>query len=803
MSNDNANRNKILERSFSYSEAIGNTSRRSSIAIPKIGNTEVYTNEELKNKYRISQTYVEGKEILFPSGADRVAEIGNVDLKNEDAYATSYSLEDYRDFSNVSSEETDDEGTKGLVMKIDVEGELVELRGCAVSDSTKVASDESTRVLTSPVYQAEYDSIELDETTYYSSTLQDSSNLPRSHAHHLTKRKKKKGGPRRNTGRPQRSRRVVLKSGEENVPVRSNIPSKSLKYMRDIVNTVINSKWRFIILLMVCAHFAFWLLFATIWFFVTRSYQDDIGDGKEHCVTGTSSFAGMLMMAVETQMTIGYGVRYPNEECPEAIIIMVLEIVAGTALSGGLSSLLFTKLVRPNRHVSSVGFSKKATICLRDGELCLVFRVWDLMKMHVIDSTITAYMLKPIKTLEGELVQNYIHQLKLNESRAFLLWPITVTHVINSESPLYDFSAQDMMDYRFEIVVCLTGASKSMGTVTQSRTSYLSKEINWGYRFKNVVKYSKKDESYVIDMENLNTVEQVDTPLCSASCLKEFEEDIKSSRNILSVSPTDTSLIQEDCSTLSKTGGSIPSSPSVSFVAGTQRSYGWNYRPFADSVSQGMTPNSTNNFTVDLTKRDHLRTLRDPSSQPFAGLMEMPCCYDNSTITFSRIEHTCTIRSSMTHANTHRRYIDEIGIPSTQRGVKSTVGEIHLDCSTSFTVQGTVNYTSRREVSVDDCIAEMARWREPMKVKVSKDRRRHLNDGPWNRQVIETSECFNSRKLTVQLAPGRDERPNFYVNQIGGILEERNFKHTKETSSHEAIEGRVRPKSYIRLTPET
>ena len=28
-------------------------------------------------------------------------------------------------------------------------------------------------------------------------------------------------------------------------------------------------------------------------------------------------------------MTMGYGVRYPNEECPEAIIIMVLEVRMG------------------------------------------------------------------------------------------------------------------------------------------------------------------------------------------------------------------------------------------------------------------------------------------------------------------------------------------------------------------------------------------------------------------------------------------------------------------------------------------
>ncbi|XP_049881017.1 G protein-activated inward rectifier potassium channel 3-like isoform X2 [Pectinophora gossypiella] len=404
-----------------------------------------------------------------------------------------------------------------------------------------------------------------------------------------SRRKKKGTVHRRRHGRRLRSRRVVNKNGEENVPIRSNIPAKSMKYMRDIVNTVINSKWRFIIVMMVICHFVFWLTFATIWYIVSQSYADDIGDGRQHCVNGTSTFAGLLMMSVETQMTIGYGVRFPNEECPEAIIVMVIEIVAGTAMSGGLSSLLFTKLVRPNRHVSSVGFSKKAIVCLRDGELVLQFRVWDLLNLHIISTNITAYMLKPIRTLEGELVHNYIHPLKLKQATAFLLWPITVWHVIDTESPLYDFSAQDMMDYRFEIVVCLTGSSKSMGTVTQSRTSYLSKEISWGYRFKNVLHYSKSKESYVIDIDNLNTVEQVDTPLCSASRLKGFEIDFKSSRNILStpnISLTNVSLSQED--SLSQADDSIPSSSSLN-RHGTQRSFGWNFRRFQPEKYVGKT----------------------------------------------------------------------------------------------------------------------------------------------------------------------------------------------------------------------
>lgn len=539
-------RARPFERSSSYSAAIGNSI--SSIELPNIGNTEVYTNEELKKRYRISQNYVEGKEIIFPyNDNDDTNEFDEVF-----SYQTQYSSDGSVDGA-------------GLVMKIDVE--------CTTETSSpstvyKQLSSNSTQPLVSNA-QDDLDNIEV-EPIY--SSVQETATNAHGYSTPYSRRRKEQTRRRHQVGRPIRSRRVILKNGEDNVPVRSNIPSKSMKYMRDIVNTIINSKWRFIILLMIVSHFFFWFLFAGIWYAVTLSYQDDIGDEKEHCITGTSSFAGLLMMAVETQMTIGYGVRYPNEECPEAIVIMVLEIVAGTAISGALASLLFLKLIRPNRHLYYVGFSKKATVCMRDGHLCLMFRVWDLLNFHIINGHVTAYMLKPIRTLEGEFVQNYIHQLKLKEANSFLIWPITVVHVIDDSSPLYDFSAQDMMDYRFEIVVCLTGSSKNMGTVTQSRTSYLSKEIIWGHRFKNVLNYCKNEESYDIDIDNLNTTEQVDTPLCSASQLKEFEN---------------MSFVPEDSSTLSMAADSFPSAFSTPNVSRSntqrsQKSYGWNYRKFPE-----------------------------------------------------------------------------------------------------------------------------------------------------------------------------------------------------------------------------
>lgn len=61
--------------------------------------------------------------------------------------------------------------------------------------------------------------------------------------------------------------------------------------------------------------------------------------------------------------------------------------------------------------------------------------------------------------------------------------------------------------------------------MTQSRTSYLPKEISWGHRFQNLTHYDRKENTYVADFENFDETVEVDTPLCSARRLDEVLED--------------------------------------------------------------------------------------------------------------------------------------------------------------------------------------------------------------------------------------------------------------------------------------
>jgi len=49
-----------------------------------------------------------------------------------------------------------------------------------------------------------------------------------------------------------------------------------------------------------------------------------------------------------------------------------------------------------------------------------------------------------------------------SNSFVFLVWPATVVHRINSISPLWDISAEQMLSEQFEIIVILEGIHYNM-----------------------------------------------------------------------------------------------------------------------------------------------------------------------------------------------------------------------------------------------------------------------------------------------------------------------------------------------------
>ncbi|XP_011341259.1 uncharacterized protein LOC105281618 isoform X3 [Ooceraea biroi] len=347
---------------------------------------------------------------------------------------------------------------------------------------------------------------------------------------------------------PKLRRRAVLKNGDCNV-LQSRISRRSLRFLQDIFTTLVDTQWRWTLLCFIMSFFLTWLAFAVIWWLIAFTHGDfeeshmppvQVENNWTPCVYNIFSFTSCFLFSIETQHTIGYGFRSTTEECPEAIFVMCIQSISGVIIQAFMVGIVFAKMTRPKQRTQTLLFSRNAVICQRDGELCLMFRVGDMRKSHIIGASVRAQLIRNRTTKEGEILSHHQQELVVGtdgeNGDLFFIWPTIIIHVINDSSPFYNMSAEDMLTERFEIVLILEGTVESTGQTTQARSSYLSQEILWGHRFDSMVSYSKERQGYEVDYSLFNSTTQVDTPLCSGRELAEFyrvQDDLRHPTGVL------------------------------------------------------------------------------------------------------------------------------------------------------------------------------------------------------------------------------------------------------------------------------
>lgn len=323
-------------------------------------------------------------------------------------------------------------------------------------------------------------------------------------------------------------RRLVYKNGECNTS-HVNISKRRQRYLADIFTTLVDIKWRWNLLIFIMAFTLSWLLFAFIWWLICFSHGDFEHYGQDNwkpCVEEVYDFTSALLFSIETQHTIGYGSRHMNAYCPEAILIMMIQSCFGVIIQALMTGLVFAKLSRPKKRAETLMFSKNAVICKRDGVMCLLFRVGDMRKSHIVEAHVRALMIKKRVTMEGEVMPLYQHEVPIGdedgESKLFLVWPVILEHRITEGSPFWELGPEDLHREAFELIIIMEGIVESTGMTTQARTSYLPGEILWGHRFERLVTFQKENGEYLIDYSRFNSTIAMDIPQCSAKELAEL-----------------------------------------------------------------------------------------------------------------------------------------------------------------------------------------------------------------------------------------------------------------------------------------
>lgn len=125
------------------------------------------------------------------------------------------------------------------------------------------------------------------------------------------------------------------------------------------------------------SYFLSWTFFAILCYMVAFSHGDlmfdevtgeRLGEGKEPCIIGVYDFTSMLIYSIETQTTIGFGEKYPSEECPETMFLFILQIIVSIAIEGGMISIIYAKTARPAKQLTKLKFSDKAVV--RMNKMC-------------------------------------------------------------------------------------------------------------------------------------------------------------------------------------------------------------------------------------------------------------------------------------------------------------------------------------------------------------------------------------------------------------------------------------------------
>lgn len=321
--------------------------------------------------------------------------------------------------------------------------------------------------------------------------------------------------------------RFVSKAGQCNVHF-SNMDEKSQRYISDIFTTLVDIRWRYMFLLFSLAFVVSWLSFGFAFWVIGLLHGDmDRPDGDETfvpCVTQVHTFVAAFLFSVETQTTIGYGARCVTQECPAAVFMVVFQSIVGCIIDAFMIGAIMAKMARPKKRAETLLFSYNAVIAMRDGKLCLMFRVANLRKSHIVEAHVRAQLVKPRYTEEGEYIP--LDQIDMNvgydkgTDRLFLVAPLTVIHEIDEESPLFGISKQDLETSDFEIVIILEGLVEATAMTTQARSSYLPSEILWGHRFEPVI-FEEKSQ-YRVDYAYFHkTFEVPSTPRCSAKDMEE------------------------------------------------------------------------------------------------------------------------------------------------------------------------------------------------------------------------------------------------------------------------------------------
>ena len=261
--------------------------------------------------------------------------------------------------------------------------------------------------------------------------------------------------------------RVINKDGSFNVRRRGSTWRDFHPYLH-----LINMSWTGFLATLFLAYLLVNTLFAWGYFVLGPGQLQGVDTNS-----GAGRFVDGFFFSAHTLSTVGYGSISPRGTA--ANILASFESMAGVLAFAVATGLLYGRVSRPSARF---GFSANMVIAPYQDVQSLQFRVINRRRNSLMELDVQT-MLMTVQMENGKFKRRF-DLLKLERQKVlFLPLTWTIVHPVDSESPLWNKTAEDLQRLQAEVMILIKAYDDTFSQTVAARHSYRHDEIVWGKRF--------------------------------------------------------------------------------------------------------------------------------------------------------------------------------------------------------------------------------------------------------------------------------------------------------------------------------